>query len=58
MHMFKVALAASSMATLTLAVSSGTIEMVNEELDFGMIKPDISGGNYRVALFTGVVCHI
>jgi hypothetical protein len=60
MHFFKITLAFSSMAALTLA-DTGTIKSVDNVLGIGMITPDKGGDDIRMVFRpkpVTLVCHV
>jgi hypothetical protein len=56
MHLFKITLAFSSMAALTLARAIGTVNWVSNELGIGMIAPE-DGSAYIPMKVISIVCQ-
>jgi hypothetical protein len=57
MHLFKITLAFSSMAALTLA-DTGTVKWVSNEKGFGIITPSNGGGCVPMQLPGALVCYV
>jgi hypothetical protein len=57
MHLFKITLAFSSMAALTLA-DTGMVKSVNNVLGIGMITPDKGGNDVPMVIPRKNVCHV
>jgi hypothetical protein len=57
MHLFKIALAFSSMAALTFACAAGTIKWFSDESGLGMITPDDGTFDILMVLPSQPVCH-
>jgi hypothetical protein len=57
MHLFKITLAFSSLATFTLAIA-GTVKWVDNELGLGMITPDNGDHDVPMLFYPKLVCHV